>query len=60
MPPSTDAARARAADDVGMPGIWITIAVALGVLNVWLIIPGVEALLGAGEWPAARQRAPIR
>jgi len=47
------------ADDVGMPSIWITVAVALGVLNVWLIIPGVEALLGAGQWSAARQRAPI-
>src|SRR4051812_23788070 len=59
VPPTTDAAGPCVADDVGMPSIWITVAVALGVLNVWLIIPGVEALLGAGQWSAARQRAPI-
>jgi hypothetical protein len=39
-----------------MPSIWIIVAVAVGALNLRLLVPGIAAFLGVGRRPSGHQR----
>jgi hypothetical protein len=55
MPATTDEAIRRVAEDVGMPSIWIVLAVLVGAINLRLMAPIVAAFLGIGNASAAHR-----
>jgi hypothetical protein len=55
VPPNTDAVPAGVAEDVPMPSIWILLAVAVGAINLNLMIPGILAFVGVGKWSVRHQ-----
>ncbi len=39
-----------------MPSIWVIAVVAVGALNLRLLVPGIAAFLGVGRWSAGHRR----
>jgi hypothetical protein len=50
MPPNTDDLDACVVEDLPMPSIWIIVAVAVGALNLRLLVPVIAAFFGVGKY----------